>query len=83
MRGAIAVERVLGVVGELDGSGGASIRQVAWELSVEESRVAHAWEQAVNDGLIKIAGRDPALDHELWRLTPGGWSVLSAARQRR
>jgi hypothetical protein len=36
----------------------------------------------VNDGLIKVVGRDRARDHELWRLTPGGWSVLSAARER-
>jgi hypothetical protein len=79
MRGAIAVKRVLGVIGELDRSGGASIRQVAWELSVEESRVAHAWQHAVSEGLIRIAGRDPADGHELWRLTPGGWAALSAA----
>jgi hypothetical protein len=83
MRGAIGVERVLGAVGDRDGSGGANLRLVAWELSVEERRVGDAWEQAVNEGLIKVAGRDPTNGEELWRLTPGGWSALAAAGQRR
>jgi hypothetical protein len=81
MRGAIGVERVLAAVGEREGSGGANLRLVAWELSVEERRLADGWEQAVNDGLVKVAGRDPANDEELWRLTPGGWSALAAARE--
>ena len=83
MRGAIPIGRVLGAVGDRDGSGGANLRLVAWELSVEERRVADGWEQAVNDGLMKVARRDPANDEELWRLTPGGWSALAAAGQRR
>jgi hypothetical protein len=81
MRGAIPIGRVLGAVGDRDVSGGANLRLVAWELSVEERRVGHAWEQAVNDGLVKVVGRDPASDEELWRLTPGGWSALAAARE--
>jgi hypothetical protein len=48
---------------------------------VEARRVADGWEQASNDGLIKVAGRDHANDEELWRLTPGGWSALAAARE--
>jgi len=83
MRGAIPIGRVLGVVGDRDRSGGANLRLVAWELSVEERRVADGWEQAVNEGLIRIAGRDPDRDEELWRLTPGGWSALAAEREPR
>ena len=62
---------------------GANLRLVAWELSVEERRVGDGWEQAVNEGLVKVAGRDPVNDEELWRLTPGGRSVLAAAREPR
>jgi hypothetical protein len=70
MQGAISLRAVLNVVGEFDQSGGASVGLVAWELCVEESLVAGAWEQARVAGLIAPAGYD---QHEqLWRLTPAG-----------
>ncbi len=50
MRGAIPIGRVLGAVGDRDGSGGANLGLVAWELSVEERRGADGWEQAVKTG---------------------------------
>jgi len=37
---------------ELDGSGGASLGLVAWDLCVEEHEVARVWERAIVDGLL-------------------------------
>ena len=73
----ISVQQVLEVVGDFDESGGASVSLIAWELSVEEQRVARAWERAVAEGLVRRAGRDRLDGERLWRLTAGGW----AARQ--
>jgi glucose-6-phosphate 1-dehydrogenase len=54
----ISVRQVLEVVGDFDDLGGAGPGLVAWELSVEEERVAGAWEQMLADGLLTPAGRD-------------------------
>jgi hypothetical protein len=78
----ISVQQVLEVVGDFDESGGASVSLIAWELFVEERRVARAWEQAVADGLLKRAGRDRVGDEWLWRLTAGGWAARDAVGQR-
>jgi len=73
MGGAISLQAVLEVVREFDESGGANIGLVAWELCVDEPRVADAWEQARAAGLIAPAGYDQR--EQLWRLTPAGWAV--------
>jgi hypothetical protein len=78
MDGAISLQGVLDVVGEFDGGGGASIGLVAWELSVDESLVSTAWEQARAKGLIAPAGYD---QHEqMWRLTAAGWAAHLGTR---
>jgi hypothetical protein len=71
----ISVRVLLEVVADFDDLGGARLSLVAWELFVEEERVAAAWEQMLTDGLLKPAGRDPADDEQLWRLTAGGWAA--------
>jgi len=71
----IAVQQVLEVVADFDESGGASAGLVAWELFVEERRVADAWERAQADGLLRPAAHDGVQDEQLWRLTAGGWAA--------
>jgi len=71
----ISVGVLLEVVADFDDLGGASLSLVAWELFVEEERVAAAWEQMLADGLLKAAGHDPAYDEQLFRLTAGGWAA--------
>ena len=79
MDDAISLQGVLEVVGEFDEGGGASIGLVAWELSVDESLVSAAWEQATAKGLIAPARQD---QHEqLWRLTPAGWAAHQGKRE--
>ena len=78
----ISLQQVLEVVGDFDESGGASLGLIAWELFVEEQRVARAWEQGVAEGLLRRAGRDRVADERLWRLTAGGWAVRNGAGQR-
>jgi hypothetical protein len=56
---------VLEVVAEFGDFWGASPGLVAWELCIDEPLVAGAWQQAVSDGLIRLAGRD--LQEQLWR----------------
>jgi hypothetical protein len=58
MLGPVSLQQVLEVVAEFDRCGGASLGLVAWEVCVDEHLVAHAWRQAINDGLIRPAGRD-------------------------
>ena len=62
--------------------GGASLGLIAWELFVEERRVARAWEQGVAEGLLRGAGRDRVADERLWRLSAGGWAARNGAGQR-
>ncbi len=72
----ISVWLVLEAVAGLDGAGGASLGLTAWELCVEEHKVAAAWERAIADGLLKPAGHDDTHDEQLWRLTAGGWAAI-------
>ena len=67
MLGPVSLQQVLEVVAEFDDSGGASLGLVAWELCVDEELVASAWQQAIDHGLIRAAGRDS--QEQLWRLT--------------
>jgi len=78
----ISVQQVLEVVGDFDESGGANVSLIAWELFVEEQRVSRAWGQAVAEGLLRRAGRDPLDGERLWRLTAGGWAGRDAVSQR-
>ena len=78
----IPLQQVLEVVGDFDESGGANVSLAAWELSVEEQRVARAWEQAVAEGLLRRAGRDRLDGERLWRLTAAGWAARDAVGQR-
>ena len=78
----ISLQQVLEVVGDFDESGGANVGLVAWELCVEEQRVARVWEQAVAQGLLRRAGRDRLDGERLWRLTARGWAERDAVGQR-
>ena len=72
----ISIPQLLETIGGFDRSGGASFGLVAWELSVEEQRVANAWDSAWASGLIKLASVDRVSGEQLWRLTADGWSAL-------
>jgi hypothetical protein len=78
----IAVQQVLEVVADFDASGGASSGLVAWELFVDEQRVADAWERARADGLLRPAAHDGVGDEQLWRLTAGGWAAFDGNGRR-
>ena len=78
MLGPVALQQVLEVVAEFDGSGGASLGLVAWELCVGEELVAPAWRQAISHGLMTPAGRDR--QERLWRLSSAGWAVARRER---
>lgn len=81
-RAQIAVQEVLEVLADFDESGGASSGLVAWELFVDEQRVADAWEQAQADGLLRPAAHDRVNDEQLWRLTAGGWAARTSPGRR-
>jgi hypothetical protein len=49
--------------------GTASLELVAWELSLSEDELAEAKRQAISNGMIEVAGRDPGSDEETYRLT--------------
>jgi hypothetical protein len=70
MLGPVSLQQVLEVVAEFDHCGGASLGLVVWEVCVDEHLVAQAWRQAINDGLIRPAGRD--WHEQLWRLSAAG-----------
>ena len=72
----ISVRLVLEAVAGLGGAGGASLGLVAWDLCVEEHKVARAWERAIADGLLKPAGHDDTHGEQRWRLTAGGWAAI-------
>jgi hypothetical protein len=67
---------LLETIGEFDRSGGASLGLVASELSVEQERVANAWNAARATGLIKPASVDRVVAEQLWRLSADGWRAL-------
>ena len=71
----LSLRQVLGVIADFDEFGGATPSLVAWELFVEEQRVAPAWEEAVAEGLLRRAGRDGLDGERLWRLIAGGWAT--------
>lgn len=81
MRGEIGVEELLAAVGRLDDGGGASVRDVAWELEIEEHQVLDTWRRAAHDGLLRAVLRKPGDGEARWRLTPGGWAALSERRR--
>jgi hypothetical protein len=54
----ISIRQLLETVGDFDRSGGASLGLVSWELSVEEQRVANAWNAVRTRGLINPASVD-------------------------
>jgi len=78
----IALQQVLEVVADFDESGGASSGLVAWELFVDEQRVAEVWAQAQADGLLRAAGHDGVNDEQMWRLTAGGWAARNDPARR-
>ena len=49
--------------------GSASLGLVAWELSLDESELEPAWEQARCDGLIRLAHVCPTTKEQLFVLT--------------
>lgn len=69
----ISVQQLLEVLAAFDEDGGASPGLVAWELFVDERDVQPAWEHAIAEDWLKPAGRDPASDEKLYRLTLDGW----------
>jgi hypothetical protein len=81
MRGPVTVEQLIDAVGRLDQHGeGTTLREVAWELVVDERRVEDAWARARFEGLIHCDRRTGSKEKR-WRLTPGGWAALAEARQ--
>jgi hypothetical protein len=77
----ISMQQLLDVVGELEWVGGVSLGLIARTLSVDEQRVARAWEHAHADGLLKLNGRDPIRGEQLWRLRAGGWAARHSRTQ--
>jgi hypothetical protein len=71
----ISVQQLLQVLAAFDEHGGASPGLVAWELFVDERDVQPAWEHAIAEDWLKPAGRDPAGDEPLYRLTLDGWAA--------
>jgi diguanylate cyclase (GGDEF)-like protein len=71
----VGVPEVLDVLLRFDEFGGASIELAAWELGVEEARIAAAWSRAVNGGLFEPAGTELAFGEAMWRLTEAGWKA--------
>jgi hypothetical protein len=81
MRGPVTVGQLIEAVGRLDQHGeGTTLREVAWELVVDERRVEDAWARARFEGLIRCDRRRGS-DEKRCRLTPGGWAALADARQ--
>ncbi len=78
----LSVTEVLGVVGQFEASGGASIELAAWELSVELPLVASAWSRAIRGGFLVGAGIDKASGEQMWRLSDRGRSRAHTADRR-
>lgn len=68
----VALLRVLDVLADFDEFGGASRDLVAWELDVDESAVATAWAQAIDDGLLEESVVHDAHSEKMWRLSEQG-----------
>jgi hypothetical protein len=56
----------------LEEFGTASLELVAWELSLDKDQLVSAKRQAIAQGLIEVAGRDPGSDEETYRLVRRG-----------
>ncbi len=67
-----SLQSVLDVLRDFDDLGGGSLALVAWELGVEEGALAAAWSTAIEEALLKPAGRDMISGEEMWRLTERG-----------
>jgi GAF domain-containing protein len=82
----LTMQRVLEVVRDFDGFGGASPALIAWELRLDPAEVDAAWAEAVARDLVDPAapaaealpGLAPSedLDERMWRLSPAGWQLL-------
>lgn len=72
----VSVQGLLEVLAAFDEHGGANPGLVAWELFADEPAVADAWEYARSEGWLRKAGRDPAGDEQLWKLTLRGWAAV-------
>ncbi len=59
------LEEILWTIAEF---GSASLGLIAWELSLDESELAPAWEQALRTGLIRPAHTCPATHEEMYSL---------------
>lgn len=71
MSGSIPLSALLEALADFDQNGGASLSLVAWDLCVDERRLAPTWQQAAREGLIRPAGHE---DQDLlYRLTDLGW----------
>jgi hypothetical protein len=73
--GKISVQALLQVLANFDAHGGASPGLVAWELFADDRDVMPSWEHALSEGWLRDAGRDPANDEPLWKLTLHGWAA--------
>ncbi len=71
--------RVLGVLDDFDGFGGASEELVAWELGLEPESVRDSWNRAIAQGLFAPAPRDNIFGEEMWRLSAKGRMMLEIA----
>jgi diguanylate cyclase (GGDEF)-like protein len=74
-----SVQRLLEVVRDFEGSGGASLGLVAWELRVDEGAIADRWLEAQSGSLLEPSGRDRLHGEDMWRLTRLGWDALGVA----
>jgi hypothetical protein len=67
---------VLAALGDFDGSGGASLSLLAWELVRTPESVAPTWDAAEAEGLIRAVGPGALAGEKMYRLTAGGWDEL-------
>jgi Mn-dependent DtxR family transcriptional regulator len=68
----VSARRVLEVVVEFSHFGPLSPELVAWELSVDPSRVERSWRELAAAGLIEPCGTLGNSDEHGWRLTERG-----------
>lgn len=64
----------------IDEFGSASLGLVAWELSLDESELAPAWEQALRTGLIQRTHTCPATHEEMYSLAAGDTPLLDSSQ---
>lgn len=76
-----SLQSVLDVLQDFDDLGGGSLELVAWELGVEEGALAPAWSTAIDEALLKPAGRDMIYGEEMWRITERGRQARQTSDQ--